>query len=661
MRWDDPREAEAALSRTSALSGLHSYLLDWQTRLRNREQEAHDENTDRSDEKSRIRETRINQIRECLSASQADPAAFAQLLSIMSFPVDSELGHGPHDAISRLPGWEVLDLEERMQLIQAGKLFLERSRPHVWRGLRHGQLTNYAVYGHCLLLELFGTERAYLDELPQGLWHRWIRGVIISQCYGGGESDPAWRDGLLTLGIRKSESRAIRTLAVVLRRRGGHRVTSVMKTMDRAIPSRGFETGLIAGLRSRQVEKDIYCEGMQLLLARGNQEALGVIEESIRRVADAPDTELPRLGWDAALRLRHRGAAAWPDVWNIIQTRPVFVLPLLEALGGESEMRGALAESLSDDDLAAFYVWLRAQFGVSPDGAGLSGRPEWVMQNVILSVLHKRTSAESVSALESLARQLRDEWYLQKVAWEARRELLDSQWAPFGTDLIKKVVADRRQMIVRDEEELADAVWDALVDYQASIRGEGSRLLRLWNEPGATPKNEEAISREISHELQQMLLSRGVSVTCETKVREGQVVDIYITCVLPGKDARKSSLIIEVKGCWREDVMTALETQLAMRYLRDTSSRQGIYIVVWFKCDRWNGEDYRKHRTPAVTADELRLFLEDQARDMNADIGSAIRALVLDASIEGAESQPKPRRTKNAKRYPRAPGSSKSK
>jgi len=434
-----------------------------------------------------------------------------------------------------------------------------------------------------------------------------------------------------------------------------------MKTMDRAIPSRGFETGLIAGLRSRQVEKDIYCEGMQLLLARGNQEALGVIEESIRRVADAPDTELPRLGWDAALRLRHRGAAAWPDVWNIIQTRPVFVLPLLEALGGESEMRGALAESLSDDDLAAFYVWLRAQFGVSPDGAGLSGRPEWVMQNVILSVLHKRTSAESVSALESLARQLRDEWYLQKVAWEARRELLDSQWAPFGTDLIKKVVADRRQMIVRDEEELADAVWDALVDYQASIRGEGSRLLRLWNEPGATPKNEEAISREISHELQQMLLSRGVSVTCETKVREGQVVDIYITCVLPGKDARKSSLIIEVKGCWREDVMTALETQLAMRYLRDTSSRQGIYIVVWFKCDRWNGEDYRKHRTPAVTADELRLFLEDQARDMNADIGSAIRALVLDASIEGAESQPKPRRTKNAKRYPRAPGSSKSK
>jgi hypothetical protein len=190
--------------------------------------------------------------------------------------------------------------------------------------------------------------------------------------------------------------------------------------MARAIPSVEFETGLIAGLRSRQVEKDIYCEGMQLLLARGNQEALRVIEENIERIAAAPDTELRRLGWDAGLRLRHSGAAAWPDLWNIIQTRPVFILPLLEALGGESEMRGVLAEQLSDDDLAGFYVWLRSQFGVSPDGAGLSGRPEWVMQGVILSALHKRTRAESVSALEYLAGQFPDDWYVRKVAWEAR-------------------------------------------------------------------------------------------------------------------------------------------------------------------------------------------------------------------------------------------------
>jgi hypothetical protein len=216
-------------------------------------------------------------------------------------------------------------------------------------------------------------------------------------------------------------------------------------------------------------------------------------------------------------------------------------------------------------------------------------------------------------------------------------------------------------MIVRDEEELADAVWDALVDYQASIRGEGSRLLRLWNEPMATPKNEEAISREISHELEQMLLSRGVSVTCEAKIREGQLADIYIACVLPGKNPRKLSLIIEVKGCWHADVMKALETQLAMRYLRNNLSRHGIYLVAWFKCDRWSGKDYRKRRTPAVTADELRTFLDGQAKDVNADCNSAIRAFVLDATVEGGESGGKPRKAKTSKGSPRARGRAKSK
>jgi hypothetical protein len=44
--------------------------------------------------------------------------------------------------------------------------------------------------------------------------------------------------------------------------------------------------------------------------------------------------------------------------------------------------------------------------------------------------------------------------------------------------------------------------------------------MRLWTEPRATPKNEEAISSEISHELQRMLLGRSVSIT----IREGNTL-----------------------------------------------------------------------------------------------------------------------------------------
>jgi hypothetical protein len=195
-------------------------------------------------------------------------------------------------------------------------------------------------------------------------------------------------------------------------------------------------------------------------------------------------------------------------------------------------------------------------------------------------------------------------------------------------------------MIVRDEEELAEAIWQSLMDFQASIQTEGSRVMRLWNEPAHTPKGEEPISREIGTELQEMLLGRGISVTCETKIREGQYVDLYIAAVIPGAEARKLSLIIEVKGCWNRELMGALESQLAMRYLRDNLSSRGIYLVAWFLCDRWSGADYRKDRTPKTTLTDLSQLLESRANQVNAETGSQIRVFMLDATIRGASAKP---------------------
>jgi hypothetical protein len=267
----------------------------------------------------------------------------------------------------------------------------------------------------------------------------------------------------------------------------------------------------------------------------------------------------------------------------------------------------------------------------------IGGTPEWAVQGTILTALQKRVRSESVSALEILAQRFPDDWYVRKAAWDGYRQLLDSRWTPLAPELIRRIVTDRRQMIVRDEEELTEAVWQSLIEYQASIQDEGSRVMRLWNEPAHTPKDEEPISREIGLELQQMLLGRGVSVTCETKIREGQYVDLYVTAVVPGQDARKLSLIIEVKGCWHQELMKALETQLAMRYLRDNMSRRGIYLVAWFLCDRWNGnDDSRKSKTPKVTQADLRFRLEAQAEEVNGETKSDIRAFVLDATIEGA-------------------------
>ena len=50
------------------------------------------------------------------------------------------------------------------------------------------------------------------------------------------------------------------------------------------------------------------------------------------------------------------------------------------------------------------------------------------------------------------------------------------------------------------------------------------------------------------------------------------------------------SVIIEIKGCWNETLGSAMQTQLAERYLRDNQCQYGLYVVGWFNCNQWDGK-----------------------------------------------------------------------
>lgn len=131
-------------------------------------------------------------------------------------------------------------------------------------------------------------------------------------------------------------------------------------------------------------------------------------------------------------------------------------------------------------------------------------------------------------------------------------------------------------------------------------------------------------------------------------------MDIHVSAVTSNSKRRLISLIIEVKGCWHRELKTAIDTQLSMRYLKDNEAHFGIYLAVWFLCDEWDGrEDGRKKNTPQHTLAEIRAFLDDQANAVNAKTQSTIRALVLDATIEGSGPELAPsakKRSRSAKK-----------
>jgi len=51
--------------------------------------------------------------------------------------------------------------------------------------------------------------------------------------------------------------------------------------------------------------------------------------------------------------------------------------------------------------------------------------------------------------------------------------------------------------------------------------------------------------------------------------------------------------------------MTAMQTQLVDRYLRDNHCQHGLYLVGWFNCDAWDSQDDRKRRAPRMLMEEV--------------------------------------------------------
>jgi hypothetical protein len=91
------------------------------------------------------------------------------------------------------------------------------------------------------------------------------------------------------------------------------------------------------------------------------------------------------------------------------------------------------------------------------------------------------------------------------------------------------------------------------------------------------------------------------------------------------------AVVIEIKGPWNRDLMTAQRDQLATRYLPETQSTNGIYLVGWYPMDLWTYEaDYRRRNIRHIQRRQLLDDLEEQATMIHVDLAVHTRPLLLD-------------------------------
>jgi hypothetical protein len=100
------------------------------------------------------------------------------------------------------------------------------------------------------------------------------------------------------------------------------------------------------------------------------------------------------------------------------------------------------------------------------------------------------------------------------------------------------------------------------------------------------------------------------------------------------------SVVIEVKGAWNSDLMTAMSDQLVDQYLQPDLTDQGVYLVLWFAEAGWHGHDEnqkrRRARATRTGTAELDALLTKQAAEVSRERGVAVTAIVMDGSLPPA-------------------------
>jgi hypothetical protein len=218
-------------------------------------------------------------------------------------------------------------------------------------------------------------------------------------------------------------------------------------------------------------------------------------------------------------------------------------------------------------------------------------------------------------------------------------------WGPVLPKTLLKLIQERDKRLVQNGEQLLSVLIESLQRLENKLQGETPASVDLWNQFERTtfrPKDENDFTNYVKRHFDEDLKGRGIVANREVEIRRGmgaamgEETDIHIDAVIPGEsnhDYDTITVIVEVKGCWHAELMTAMETQLKDRYLNDNQCRHGLYLVGWFNCEQWDRQDSRySGRVRRLQKPDLEQSLESLAASLSND-ELIIRPFVINTSL----------------------------
>jgi len=546
--------------------------------------------------------------------------------------------------LTLLPGWEAAAPETRDRIVVAAEQYLHQGIPRTEELISSNTLYSSDCAGYRALHLLHSESGDILKQLPEHIWIKWTPIVVF---YPVANHGPAWEQyqRLLPICYRQAPQSFVSALIQLIDRdNAAGRSPEILDVLSEC-----WDADLAAVLVNKAADPALNLPPFEHILStllkggeekRPNPQAVALAVNVVKSaLTNSKRREVALVA--AKVLLVYCPEEGWADIWGLIACQEDFGKALFVNIASQGQLSSLLLSHLSEGRLETLYCWLVEQYPYESDpeqrtmeahaGSPAERIRRW--RDEVLATLKGRGTSAACAALERLVSQLPHLLFLPFAMRQVRDLMLRNTWEPPSPEALLRIAQESDARLVRNGSDLLRVVRESLERLQQKLQGETYASPFLWDRSHQrdssslySPKDENSLSDYVKNHLEEDLQRRGIIANREVEIRRnrgnaaGERIDIYIDAIVQSQDTsayRKVSVIVEIKGCWNRELLTAMDMQLAKRYLADNDCQHGLYLVGWYDCPQWDREDYRKMDVPKMTLDELKARLDLQAAELS--------------------------------------------
>ena len=562
--------------------------------------------------------------------------------------------------ITSMPGWAIADEALRQRVVTTAEDYLTEAETsaEIWLGqqkmcFQRNDLA--AMRAFILLLQV--APGAY-QRIPVAVWEKWTR-VIVGLPRKGVADDSRELDALLRDALMNAPQAFIATVRKMLHMEKERSRTPTEAPLPnapspflilRALDGCWDDEGLKAAMFEEMTVSDIMLsEYVALLDALLDADYRPAIEHGLARIGTL-DKSASAI---ADVFLRRAPVWVWPILWPQLVADDELARTVLKRVASRYylHMPPFYAE-IGEEAIADLYLLMERLF---PSEDGQEGPTGFVSPlDMIMSLrdaapryLAAKSTEGAVRALRRLVAERPNTPLLPFELSRGELQLRLKTWSPLTTKEVFALTDRPSARLVTSAADLLEILEDTLAKFATELHGAQTPVRDLWDRQSGKeiyrPIDENGFSDVIARYLRRELgrigifANREVEVTRHPGAPVGQRTDILVNTLRRTTDGQPFdpiAAVIEVKGCWNQELFMALEHQLVRDYMVRLGAPVGIYLVGWFDRSRWDSRDYRSKRVLRATITEVRDQLNQQAIAMPEEF--QVKAIVVEIRAPGA-------------------------